>query len=99
MLDKHFTMNKPIHYRYEPGVNGGTTYAFHYEVGVLAIGRQCMHRTLLRIEQGLSLSQLISELVDEGSVTDSSYTDQSELLIDILKLLEAGVLTSHENNS
>jgi hypothetical protein len=84
---------KLTHVRFEPEVDNGTTYAFEYRTSKLVIGRQNMHRLILMAgEAGCDLESVIRELVAPQSPPDQAYNNKDDLLIDLMKLVNAKVL-------
>lgn len=85
--------NRLTHVRFEPDVDRGTTYAFEYKTGKVIVGREKMHRVLLSISAAVrDLDWLEKEFVDTEAPPDEAYTDRTQLLIDLLKLVDANVL-------
>lgn len=89
-----FCLNKHTHIRFEPEVDGGTTYAFEHKKGILVIGRKKMHlllTALLERDQGLDF--LYSSFITLSSgARDDKYSDEKELMVDLMKLVNADVI-------
>lgn len=85
--------NRLTHVRFEPDVDRGTTYAFEYKTGKVIVGREKMHRVILSISAAdRDLDWLEKEFVDQDASTDEAYGDRTQLLVDLLKLVDANVL-------
>jgi len=88
-----FLCRKITHFRFEPDVDSGTTYAFEYKTGKLVIGRKKMHRLILAVsETERNLESLLDEFVDPNAQVDFTYTSEKDLMIDIMKLVNANVI-------
>lgn len=89
-----FNLRNHIHIRFEPEVDGGTTYAFEHKKGVLVIGKEKMHLLLSALLEGdRELEVLCSTFIDPATVQkDKMYSDQKELMIDLMKLVNADVV-------
>ncbi len=92
------TIKQPTHVRYEPDIDGGTTYAFNYRVGQLVTGRRPMWEMVRSIEAGpCDLDGLLRSLVKDDS--EDKYGDEVTLLTDLTRLVEAEVLFVERNDS
>jgi len=82
---------QPTHVRYEPDIEGGTTYAFSYPVGDLVIGRRPMWEMIRFIESTeCDLDNLMEDMVADHS--EQKYEDAAGLLTDLTRLVDAGVI-------
>ncbi len=89
-----FIRNKNSHVRFEPDVDNGTTYAFDHKKGVLIIGRKKMYNVLSALSnKEQELEFLYQDFIDSsGNSGYESYTDEKELMIDLMKLVNADVI-------
>ena len=89
-----FSLRKHTHIRFEPEVDGGTTYAFEHKKGLLVIGRKKMHSILSALlEKDHELDLLCKTfIIASPSVGADIYSDEKELMIDLMKLVNADVI-------
>jgi hypothetical protein len=85
------------HVRFEPDVDGGTTYAFSFSRSDLVIGRERMFHLLWAIGTSVrSLESLSGAWVNPAAGPDGAYPDRFSFLADVIRLVNAGVLASRE---
>ena len=84
--------HSPIHVRFEPQVNRGTTYAFNFAKAKLVIGRENLYRLIMAVpDKAIALETLCAQLI-EADPGERAYGDQAALLQDLLRLVDAEVL-------
>jgi hypothetical protein len=82
----------PIHVRFEPQVDHGTTYAFNFTKSKLVIGRENLYRLIMAVPpKAIALETLCTQLI-ETDPGERAYGDQAALLQDLLRLVDAEVL-------
>lgn len=89
-----FLRNELTHHRFEPEVDGGTTYAFEYKKGKLIIGREKMYRLISALSrEEREFASISKEFIDRSCKNNNyAYCDEKELLIDLVKLVQADVI-------
>lgn len=89
-----FCRQEHTHIRFEPEVDGGTTYAFEYKKGDLVIGRKKMYNLLIALsEKEQEADVLYRDFIGpSANETDNRYADEKELLVDLMKLVNANVI-------
>jgi hypothetical protein len=89
-----FYRHKHTHIRFEPEVDGGTAYAFEYEKGVLVTGRKKMYCLLTALSEKEQDADFLNRnfIGPLSGETNDSYTDEKELMVDLMKLVNADVL-------
>ena len=88
-----FNLRKNTHIRFEPEVDGGTTYAFQHRKGLLIIGRKKMYSVLSALrEKDQELDLLRDMFIVKSGATEEAYSDEKELMIDLMKLVNADVI-------
>lgn len=82
-----------IHFRFEPGVDDGTSYAFNYRKDRLVIGRENMYRLCDAVtDRGVAVHDLAEQLVDAACSGEQKYRSEVDLLVDLTRLVDAQVL-------
>lgn len=85
---------KYTHVRFEPEVDGGTTYAFNFSFPGLVFGRARMYRLVQTIgHTGRDIESLNAELVNAEGPFETVYPDPVSLLIDVTRLVNAHILS------
>lgn len=89
-----FYRQKHTHVRFEPEVDGGTTYAFEYKKGVLVIGRKKMYSLLTALPERDQESDFLpgNFITPSSCETDDRYSGEKELMVDLMKLVNADVV-------
>ena len=89
-----FSLRRHTHIRFEPEVDGGTTYAFEHKKGLLVIGRKKMHSILSALlEKDQELDSLRKTFINASPGEGADvYSDEKELMIDLMKLVNADVI-------
>ncbi len=89
-----FSLRKHTHIRFEPEVDGGTTYAFEHKKGILVIGKKKMHSVLIALlEKEQELDFLCKNfIVASSDEREDTYSSEKELMIDLMKLVNADVI-------
>ncbi len=89
-----FYRHKHSHIRFEPEVDGGTTYAFEYKKGDLVIGKKKMYCLLTALSEKEQESDFLCRdfIGSPSGQTDDRYSDEKELMVDLMKLVNADVI-------
>ncbi|HEX2964293.1 MAG TPA: hypothetical protein VHO84_00825 [Syntrophorhabdaceae bacterium] len=85
-------LRKHTHIRFEPEVDGGTTYAFEHKKGLLVIGRKKMHSVLSALLEKDRELDFLRKTFIVASSDEGAYFDEKELMIDLMKLINADVI-------
>lgn len=93
----HLSRLPGTHVRFEPEVDGGSTYAFSFCRSDLVIGRERMYRLLQAVGPSPTSLEALSETwVQPSADPRGAYPDQLAFLTDVMRLVAAGVLAARE---